>query len=101
MPEPEVPQLWQVVGMFVLLYALAYWWAARAPERHRHLVFIGWLGKIGGPIGFAFGWATGALPASFGLTIVTNDLIWLPAFTLFVRDAVRLSGGWRAFLAGR
>ena len=100
MPPPETEALWQVVGMFVLLFAPAYWWAARSPSRHRHLVFIGWLGKVAGPIGFVSAWATGALPFSFGWTIITNDLIWLPAFSLFVRDAARAAGGWRPFLLG-
>ncbi len=30
-----------------------------------------------------------------------NDLIWLPAFSLFVRDAARLAAGWRPFLLGK
>ena len=30
---PTYPPLWQVVGMFVLLYGLAYWWSAHDPVR--------------------------------------------------------------------
>ena len=48
--------IWQVVGMFVLVYAPAYWWAGRHPARHRHLVVIGLLGKLLGPVGFV--WAS-------------------------------------------
>ncbi|HEV2123534.1 MAG TPA: hypothetical protein VGW38_12265, partial [Chloroflexota bacterium] len=44
---PSVLPLWQVVGMFVLAYAPAYWWAGRLPERHVHLVLTGHLGKVG------------------------------------------------------
>jgi len=100
MPPPSYLPLWQGVDMFVLVYAPAYWWAARYPSRHRHLVFVGLLGKVLGPLGFVFSLATGQLPLAFGLTLITNDLIWWPAFTLFVRDAAHLSGGWRAFLSG-
>ena len=53
MPPPNYPPLWQVVGMFVLVYAPAYWWAARFPARHPHLIAIGLLGKLLGPLGFA------------------------------------------------
>lgn len=67
MRPPSYPPLWQVVGMFVLLYGLAYWWAAQDPVRHRHLIAIGLLGKLCGPIGFAWSTATGALPLSFGM----------------------------------
>lgn len=100
MPHPNYLPLWQVVGMLVLVYAPAYWWAARAPYRHRHLVLIGLLGKIMGPIGFAWAVLTGSLPLAFGWTIVTNDLVWWPAFFSFVRDASRQIGGVRSLLTG-
>ena len=86
---PPLLPLWQVVGMFVLAYAPAYWWAGRLPERHVHLVLIGLLGKVLGPIGFAWAAASGQLPLGFGWTIITN-----------ARDAARGPGGWRALLRG-
>lgn len=101
MPAPAALPLWQVVGMFVLVFAPGYWWAAQYPLRHRHLVLTGLLGKLLGPLGFAWAAATAQLPLVFGLTILTNDLLWWPAFALFVRDAARISGGWRAFLSGQ
>lgn len=99
-PRPNYLGIWQVTGLFVLLFGIAYWWAARSPFRHRHLVVIGLMGKILGPIGFAWAIAWGDLPVAFGLTIITNDLIWLPAFVGFSRDAASLSGGWRCLMAG-
>lgn len=98
--HPNYTPLWQVVGMFVLVYAPAYFWAARRPAAHRHIVAIGLLGKILGPIGFAFSAANDDIPTAFGWTIITNDLIWWPAFTLYLRDVARLHGGWRALLLG-
>lgn len=100
MPPPNYLPLWQVVGMFVLVYTPAYGWAARDPWRHRHLIVIGLLGKILGPVGFVWSAVNGQLPLAFGLTLLTNDLIWWPAFGLFVRDAARASGGWRKLLSG-
>jgi len=100
MPKPNYPALWQVVGMMVGVYAPAYWWVGRYPARHRHLIVIGLLGKILGPLGFFWSAGTGRLPLAFGLTILTNDLIWWPAFGLFLRDAARLSGGWPKLLRG-
>ncbi len=93
--------LWQVVGMFVLVYVPAYWWAGRFPARHRHLIVIGLLGKLLGPIGFVWAVLTGQLPLAFGWTIFTNDLIWWPAFGLYLRDAARYGGGWGALLRGQ
>jgi len=87
-------------GLLVLVYAPGYWWAARRPSRHPHVIAIAWLGKLLGPVGFAWAAATDALPLTFGLTTLTNDLIWLPAFGLYLRAAVRPYGGLRAFLSG-
>lgn len=102
MPVPDLLPLWRVTGMFVLVYAPAYWWAARFPERHRHLVAIGLLGKVLGPIGFLGALVTGALPLAFGWTLLTNDVVWWLPFFLYLRATVRLQGGgWRALLLGR
>lgn len=100
MTPPTYPALWQVVGMFILVYALGYWWAARYPSQHRHLILIGLLGKILGPIGFLWSAIGGQLPFSFAWVILTNDLIWWPAFMLYLRDVVRLCGGLKMLLLG-
>ncbi len=98
--RPSYTPLWQVVGMFVLVYAPAYWWAARRPAAHRHIIAIGFLGKILGPIGFVWAIASDKLPSAFGWTIITNDLIWWPAFGFYLREVTRRFGGWRALLMG-
>jgi len=36
----------------------------------------------------------------FGVILITNDLVWWPAFITFVTKAARLSGGWRVYLLG-
>ena len=76
MELPNYPSLWQCVGMIVGVYGLGYWFAAANPTRHWPIVFVGLAGKILGPIGFLQAYLEGVYPASFGLTIITNDLIW-------------------------
>jgi small multidrug resistance pump len=92
--------VWQVLGLFVGVYAPAYFWAARRPDRHAHLVAIGAIGKIAGLLGFVWAIAADALPWGFAFVVLTNDLIWLPAFCLYLRSAVRGLGSWRALAAG-
>jgi hypothetical protein len=62
--------------MIVGVYGVGYWFAASDFRRHWPIVLVGFLGKIFGPIGFIQSALTGALPWSWGLTIVSNDLIW-------------------------
>jgi hypothetical protein len=100
LPLPNYPSLWQVTGMFVQVYGLGYWWAARRPERHAHVVLLGLIGKILGPIGFVGSVATGSLPLAFGWTLLTNDLVWWPSFLLYLAAAARRAGGWAPFLLG-
>jgi len=74
--RPNYPGIWQCVGMIVGVYGVGYWFAASDFRRHWPIVLVGFLGKIFGPIGFIQSALTGALPWSWGMTIVTNDLIW-------------------------
>jgi hypothetical protein len=96
---PSYLPVWQVVGMFVLVFAPAYWWAARNPARHADLIAIGFLGKVLGPAGFVWAVAFSDYPAAFGLTILTNDLIWYPAFVSYLRRVAE-ERGWRSLLLG-
>jgi hypothetical protein len=90
----------RVVGLFVLVYAPAYWWVARRPERYPQLVVIAVLGKVFGAAGFAAALLAGVLPGRFVAVIALNDLVWLPAFLLYLTAAARAAGGWRMLLAG-
>ena len=86
------PEIWQCVGMIVGVYGIGYLIAAEDPHRHWPIVLVGLLGKVFGPIGFAGALVKGTFPVTFGLTILTNDLIWWIPFTLML---------WSAFLNRR
>lgn len=87
MERPNYPQIWQCVGMIVGVYGVGYAAAALDPLRHWPVVLVGLLGKIFGPIGFLSAMVGGTLPLSFGLTILTNDLIWWLPFALILLRA--------------
>jgi hypothetical protein len=89
MDPPRYPQLWQCIGMIVGVYGIGYAIAARDPYRHWPIVLVGLMGKILGPLGFAMALVQGTLPISFGLTIVTNDLVWWVPFGLILWRAWR------------
>ena len=85
--SPIYPQIWQCVGMIVGVYGIGYAIAARSPLHHWPIVLVGLLGKTLGPIGFLQAAAGGYLPWSFGVFIITNDLIWIAPFALILRAA--------------
>jgi hypothetical protein len=85
--------MWQCIGMFVMVFAIGYYFAARNPERYAVFILIGTLGKIFGPVGFVYGWWIGVLPGSMGMTILTNDLIWWPVFIAFTVETCLLKRG--------
>lgn len=55
------------------------------------------LGKILGPIGFLWALASGHLPLRFNAVILTNDLLWWPAFACYFQAVARVHGGGRRF----
>ncbi len=83
---PNYPGIWQCVGMIVGVYGIGYAIAAADPMRHWPITFVGFLGKVFGPIGFLYTILvlgpgdSGYLPPSWGMTIITNDLIWWVPF---------------------
>jgi hypothetical protein len=85
------PQLWQCIGMIVGVYGVGYALAARDPVRHWPVVLVGFLGKLFGPIGLAFGVATGQSRPDGLYTCVPNDLIWWVPFALILLHACRQS----------
>jgi hypothetical protein len=89
MPAPAYPALWQCIGMIVGVFGIGYAIAAGNSRRHWPIVFVGLLGKILGPVGFLWAIAGGALPWSFGLILLTNDLVWWAPFSWILWDAFR------------
>jgi len=87
---PIAAPIWQSVGMIVGMYGLGYALAARDPLRHWPIVLVGFVGKLLGPIGFVqAAFIDRTLPPRFGLTILTNDLLWWVPFALILLAARR------------
>jgi len=87
MPEPKYPELFQCIGMMVAVYGVAYLASTRDPVKFWPIVLAGLLGRILGPIGFLYGWHFGNLPGTFGLMLITNDIIWIIPFFMILMAA--------------
>ncbi len=91
MAEPVHPMIWQGMGMVIGVYGLGYWWSATNPVKHWPIIAVGFLGKILGPLGFVINYLQGLVPASFGYTLLTNDLIWWLPFGLILNEARKMN----------
>lgn len=89
MDRPLYPGIWQCVGMIVGVYGIGYLAASTDPVRHWPITLVGFLGKIFGPVGFVAAYFNGELPLEFGVTLITNDLIWWIPFYLILVAAWR------------
>lgn len=83
------PEIWQCVGMIVGVYGIGYIIAAGDSRMHWPIVLVGLLGKVFGPMGFLVALLNGTFPPHFGLTILTNDLLWWIPFVMILRDAAK------------
>ena len=90
--QPLYPWLWQTVGMTIFVFGVAYILAHKNPLRHWPIVAAGVLGRILGPIGFFYSLYQGTITWKFGVTLITNDAIWLVPFTLILWKAYKLHG---------
>ena len=86
---PAYLPLWQCIGMIVAVFGIGYAIASANPVRHWAIVFVGLLGKVLGPIGFAWAVMTDRLPVEFVWTILTNDLIWWVPFAAILYVAMK------------
>lgn len=86
---PDELWLWQCIGMIVGVYGVGYWIAASDPYRHWPITFVGFLGKLFGPIGLVFYAVNGVVPWAFGWTNLTNDVVWLVPFSLILLGAAK------------
>jgi len=85
-PSPRYIEFWQCIGMIVGVYGIGYWLASKDHLTHYPIILVGFLGKVFGPIGFVQAVLLGKLPAAFGYTIMTNDLIWWIPFFLMLKE---------------
>ena len=88
-PIPADTGGWQCVGMLVATFGIGYGIASSDPLRHWPIVLVGLIGKVIGPLAFVGAAVTGALPWTFGATIITDDLVWWIPFFLIVRAALK------------
>lgn len=89
MAAPNYPELFQCIGMMIFVFGIAYLAAAHDPIKHWPIVMAGLLGRILGPLGFLYGALNGRFTWISGVTIITNDLIWIIPFSLILYKTLK------------
>jgi len=80
------PAIFSCLAMVVGIYGLLYLEVARRPREGFAIAAVGLLGKILGPLGLAVLIARGVWPLAASVVCITNDLIWLIPFALYLRE---------------
>ena len=83
LPPINYPFVMSGLGMCIGLYGYGYWVVSRDLRAYPQLVWIGFLGKAIGPIGWIWTVLTTGLPLRTMWTNVFNDFIWLPFFIAY------------------
>jgi small multidrug resistance pump len=83
-PPVNYPFLVSGIGMFVGVYGYGYYVVSRYPLVYPQLVVIGLMGKVLGPIGWAYYVYQGAVPLETMWINVFNDFIWIPFFITYL-----------------
>jgi peroxiredoxin len=77
---PNNIPIWQALGMVVGVYGIGYAITSRNPVRYWPIVLVGLIGKVLGPLGFAWSFWNNNLSGAFIWQILFNDLIWWVPF---------------------
>lgn len=87
LPDINHPQIFACLGMVIGVYGILYLEVARKPQRGFMIAAVGLLGKILGPLGWVYLYATGVWPLASIVLILANDLIWWIPFAIYLVDS--------------
>ena len=86
-PRINYPMIWQSGGLVVGVYGVGYYLAAKQYIAQWPLILVGFLGKIGGPIGIFWYVFHDQLPLEFLIITFFNDVIWWIPFYIILKQA--------------
>jgi hypothetical protein len=87
MPPINYAPIFACLGMVVGLYGVLYLYVACEPEGKSVIVLVGFIGKILGPLGMLYFVLSGAWPWKAMFLCLTNDLIWIIPFAMYLIDS--------------
>lgn len=71
------PFVWEMIGMINAVFGIGYIIGSADPIGRWPVIFVGFLSKLFGSIGFLYFSFKGVIEPSYGYNVFTNDIIWL------------------------
>jgi len=87
--HPNYTQLWQILGLYEIVFGFGFLMAASNPLRHWRVVFLGFITKFCVTAGFFYYYLKGEEPAVVFNMILSNHILWLIPFSIILYNAYR------------
>ena len=87
--HPNYTQLWQIVGLYEIIFGFGFIMAATNPLRHWRVVLMGFITKLSVVIGFTYFYLKGEEPFVVFNMVLSNHLFWLIPFLIILYNAYR------------
>lgn len=87
--HPNYVQLWQIVGLYEIVFGFGFLMAASNPLRHWRVVLMGFVTKLCVTVGFTYYYLKGVEPAVIFNMVLSNHIFWLIPFLIILYNAYR------------
>ena len=87
--HPNYLQIWQVVGLYEMIFGVGFLIVSSNPLRHWRVVFMAFFTKLFIIAGFTYFYLKGEEPAVIFNMILSNHIIWLIPFGIILYNAYR------------
>lgn len=85
--HPNYTQLWQIVGLYEIIFGFGFLMAASNPLRHWRVVLMGFITKISVTVGFVYFYLRGEEPFVIFNMVLSNHIFWLIPFMIILYNA--------------
>ena len=75
--DAPYPFVWEMIGMINAVFGIGYVIGSINPIRNWPVLFVGFLSKLFGSIGFLYFAYRDQIEPSYGYNVFTNDIVWL------------------------
>lgn len=87
MQQPVYPELWQVLGIFYLVFGVGFFIASHDSAKHWPIVLLGFMAKLLITLGLITPILENKFSLALGLVVLISDIVWLVPFYFILESA--------------